>query len=76
MELGDILYRGSRSAGDLSFIMSETPETYQAGSERYTELLRAEEYYNRAETLYDRGDGTSPPCLMKHSTDEPISDTP
>jgi tetratricopeptide (TPR) repeat protein len=59
MELGDILYRGSRSAGDLSFIMSETPETYQAGSERYTELLRAEEYYNRAETLYDRGDGTS-----------------
>ena len=59
LELGDIMYRGIQTGGDLPLSLALKQESLIEGSDRYFQLLQAVQYYNEAEELFDRGGGGS-----------------
>ena len=59
LELGDIMYRGIQIGEDLPLSLALNQESLIEGSDRYSQLLRTEQYYNEAEELFDMGGGGS-----------------
>ncbi|MCK5735689.1 MAG: hypothetical protein KAH21_04380, partial [Spirochaetaceae bacterium] len=58
LDLGNIMYKGIRQpgeAGDLILSLADNKESMNKENPRYSELLLAEEYFNEAEELLDRG---------------------
>jgi tetratricopeptide (TPR) repeat protein len=65
LELGDILYLGVRTGGDLSYTLVPNLELLAPGNPRYKELQQAELYYNEAEVLFGKASGaTLPPVSL------------
>lgn len=63
LEQGDILYRGVQTSGDLPLTLAMNHESLIEGSDRYSELIQAERYYNEAEELLHSSGSSGMPSV-------------